>query len=223
MNCVATVNEPLPASHNVYVVDDNRDVRMSIGFMLQAANMRVRPFGCGEDFLNALHELEPGCILLDVRMPQKDGLQVMAELQEREVDWPVIIMTGHGEIPIAVQAMKLGASDFIEKPFSEDALLSCFNDAFDLLEKRQAAAVRRGAARERIKMLTAREAEVLQGLLDGHSNKSLAQSLGISLRTVEMHRANMMDRLEAGSLAKALTLAIEAGFRPAAADVPRGR
>ena len=205
-------------SHLVYVVDDDRDVRRSLSFMLGASDLRSHPFASGEDFLEALADLAPGCILLDLRMPQMDGFQVMDELAKREVDWPVIVMTGHGEIPVAVRAMKLGAIDFIEKPFSEEALLACFGNAFSLLDERESTGKRRREARDRVALLTARESDVLRGLLAGESNKQLATRLGISLRTVEMHRGNMMERLGVTSLAQALTLALEAGLEPAPAE-----
>lgn len=201
-------------SHFVYVVDDDRDVRLSLSFMLGASDIRSHPFGSGEDFLDAVPTLRPGCILLDLRMPQMDGFHVMSELARREIDWPVIVMTGHGEVPVAVRAMKLGAVDFIEKPFSEAALLSCFGTAFSLLDEREAAGRRRREACERVGQLTAREREILEGLLAGRSNKQLAARLGISLRTVEMHRGNMMDRLGVSSLAEALALALAAGLEP---------
>lgn len=205
-------------SQIVYVVDDDRDVRRSISFMLGAAEIHSYPFASGADFLDGLDELRPGCILLDLRMPQIDGFQVMDELARRGIEWPVIVITGHGEVPVAVRAMKLGAVDFLEKPFSEEALLACFGRAFALLDEREAAARRRREARDRVEQLTGRESEVLEHLLSGQSNKGIAQSLGISLRTVEMHRGNMMDRLGVGSLAEALTLAIEAGFQPAESE-----
>ena len=200
------------------MIDDDRDVRRSLSFMLGAAEIRSHPFGSGADFLEALPDLEPGCILLDLRMPNMDGFGVMAGLAERKIDWPVIVMTGHGEVPIAVRAMKLGAVDFIEKPFSEQALLACFEQAASLLDERQQSGRRRQEAHGRAASLTTREREVLQGLLAGHSNKQIAQLLGISLRTVEMHRGNMMDRLGAASLAEALTLAMEAGIKPSPAQ-----
>lgn len=205
-------------SHYVYVVDDDRDVRRSLSYMLAASDTRSHPFGSGADFLDAVPDLAPGCILLDLRMPAMDGFQVMAELGRRGLDWPIIVMTGHGEVPVAVRAMKQGAVDFIEKPFSEEALLGCLSTAFKLLNEREAAGRRKRAARERVDQLTARETEVLEGLLAGESNKQLAQRLGISLRTVEMHRGNMMDRLEVANLAEALTLALEAGLTPAAPE-----
>jgi two-component system response regulator FixJ len=234
MGCDFVVQEPLKAmghsidaakddplkSHYVYVVDDDRDVRRSLSFMLGAAEIRSHPYGSGLDFLEAQPDLEPGCILLDLRMPQMDGFHVMDALAERNVDWPVIVMTGHGEVPIAVRAMKKGAVDFIEKPFSEQALLACFGQAFELLQERATAGKRRREAIERAASLTAREKEVLACLLAGRSNKQIAQALGISLRTVEMHRGNMMDRLGAASLAEALTLALEAGIQPITDKAP---
>jgi two-component system, LuxR family, response regulator FixJ len=206
------------SSQIVYVVDDDRDVRRSISFMLGAAELSSHPFASGSDFLDGLGELQPGCILLDIRMPQIDGFQVMSELARRGIDWPVVVMTGHGEVAIAVRAMKLGAIDFLEKPFSEEALLGCFENAFALLADRTEAARARQSAEERVGQLTAREMEVLRGLLAGRSNKLLAQDLGISLRTVEMHRGNMMARLRVESLAEALALAIQAGVAPARHD-----
>ena len=203
------------------MVDDDQDVRSSISFMLGAAGMTARAFRDGESFVEDVAQLDPGCILLDVRMPRMDGFQVMAALREANIDWPIIVMTGHGEIPVAVRAMKLGAVDFIEKPFSEDLLMSSLERAFLLLKDRGAKAERIRLARERIERLTPRELEVLRGLIAGYSNKLLAGHMGLSLRTVEMHRANMMDRLQVGSLAEALTLAVQAEVKPL--DGPGGQ
>ena len=202
------------SSQSVHVVDDDRDVRLSISFMLGAAGFDSRPFASGQDFLDALPDLAPGAVLLDIRMPEIDGFQVMTELGARGVDWPVVVMTGHGEVAIAVRAMKLGAVDFIEKPFGEEILVSSLERAFELLKDRGEKAQRRRAALDRVDVLTAREREVLQGLMAGLPNKLLARRLGISLRTVEMHRANMMDRLQVNSLAEALTLAVQAEIEP---------
>jgi two-component system, LuxR family, response regulator FixJ len=208
---------PTPSPY-VYVVDDDRDVRRSLSYMLGAAEVRAYPFASGADFLESLDDLEPGCILLDLRMTKPDGFDVMEELQRREIDWPVIVMTGHGEVKSAVRAMKLGAVDFIEKPFAEGTLLACFEHAFRMLEERQGDARRRRAARDRVAHLTARESDVLQGLLAGETNRQIGMRLGISLRTVEMHRGNMMERLGVANLAEALSLALEAGLKPATAD-----
>lgn len=195
-------------------MDDDRDVRCSISFMLGAANLQSRPFASGSDFLESLDELSPGCILLDLRMPDVDGFHVMDELARKGSEWPVIVMTGHGEVSVAVRAMKLGAVDFIEKPFDEDVLLDSIERAFEVLEDRRVKSERRRVALDRIELLTTREYEVLRGLMAGLPNKILARALDISLRTVEMHRSNMMDRLGVASLAEALTLAVQAGVEP---------
>jgi two-component system response regulator FixJ len=200
------------ASRIIYVVDDDHDVRSSISFMLGTGGAEARSFADGGELLATIDALEPGCILLDVRMPGIDGFQVMAELEKRGIDWPIVVMTGHGEVPVAVRAMKLGAVDFIEKPFGEELLLASLDRAFALLQDRGEASARKRRAEERVGNLTGREREVLQGLVAGLPNKLLAQRLGISLRTVEMHRANMMDRLQVTSLAEALTLAVQAGM-----------
>ena len=200
------------SKQTVYVVDDDRDVRRSLSFMLAADQIRSYPFASGSDFLEALPDLDPGCVLLDLRMPETDGFAVLAGMAERFVDWPVIVMTGHGEVSVAVRAMKLGAIDFIEKPFTEETLQAALKNGLSLLVTREEQGQRRRRAHERVKLLTAREREVLQALLAGQSNKLIAEQLGISLRTVEMHRGNMMDRLQVSSLAEALTLAIEAGI-----------
>ncbi len=198
------------ASRCVYVVDDDQDVRSSIGFMLGTADVDTRTFADGPALLEALTDAAPGCILLDVRMPGMDGFQVMAELEARGIDWPIIVMTGHGEVAVAVRAMKTGAIDFIEKPFGEELVLASLERAFLLLKDRGDASERKRVAKERVAALTPREREVLQGLTAGMSNKLLARRFDLSLRTIEMHRANMMDRLQVASLAEALTLAVQA-------------
>lgn len=200
------------ASRNVYVVDDDPDVRASIGFMLDSGDLQCSTFKGGEEFVERVGELVPGCVLLDVRMPRMDGFQVMQALQEAQIDWPVIIMTGHGEVPVAVRAMKLGAVDFIEKPFGENVLMASLDRAFLLLKERGEKGESKRLAEEKIARLTAREREVLQGLVGGFSNKLLARHMGLSLRTVEMHRAHMMERLQVGSLAEALAMALQVGL-----------
>jgi len=198
----------------VHVVDDDRDVRRSLSFMLGSGEFQSRPFASGQDLLDNLSDLPPGCLLLDIRMPDMDGFQVMEALAARGVEWPIVIMTGHGEVSVAVRAMKMGAVDFLEKPFDESLLLASLERAFTLLKDRHEKADRRRMAEQRIAQLSCRESEVLRGLMAGLPNKLLARRLDISLRTVEMHRANMMDRLQVGSLAEALTLAVQAGVEP---------
>ena len=198
----------------VYIIDDDAHVRHSIGFMLGTANWASRAFTGGDEFLDAVPKLDPGCILLDVRMPRIDGFEVLAALAQRQLKWPVVVMTGHGETALAVQAMKLGAIDFVEKPFEEALLLSCLERAAMLLKTRVAQAELQARNAARIARLTGREREVLEGLLGGHPNKQIAHRLGISLRTAEMHRANMMRKLEASSLAEALQIGAAGGVRP---------
>lgn len=198
----------------VYIVDDDRDVRSSISFMLGTSGTPSRPFGSGRDFLDSLDHLEPGCILLDIRMPDMDGVEVLQELARREIDWPVVIMTGHGEVALAVQTMKLGAVDFLEKPFDEELLRHCLQRASALLKRDNEAAARRRESKSRIAKLTERERDILQGLVAGLPNKLIAHRFGISLRTAEMHRANMMQRLGVKGLAEALRVASEAGLPP---------
>ncbi len=182
--------------------------------MLTAAELQPRPFASGPDFLDSLAELQPGVVLLDLHMPEMDGFRVLAELASKRVEWPVLVMTGHGDISTAVRAMKLGAVDFLAKPLPEDALLAALEVSFTLLKERTETVERRRAAQARVAGLSARENEVLRGLIAGLSNKQLAQRIGISLRTVEMHRANMMERLQVAGLAEALALAAHAGVEP---------
>jgi two-component system response regulator FixJ len=200
----------------VYIVDDDRDVRSSISFMLGTCGWRTKPYINGQEFISNLAGLEPACILLDIRMPGIDGVQVLHTLVDREIRWPVVMMTGHGEIPLAVQTMKLGAIDFLEKPFEEEQLRACLGRAWTMLQETDEEDRRRREARALIERLTQREMEVLQGLRGGLSNKLVAHQLGISLRTAEMHRANMMARLGVKSLAEALRIASEAGLAPVA-------
>ncbi|MBA3677502.1 MAG: response regulator [Sphingosinicella sp.] len=198
----------------IYIVDDDRDVRSSISFMLGTSGTRSRPFASGGDFIDSLDHLEPGCILLDVRMPDIDGIEVLGELARRDISWPVIIMTGHGEVALAVETMKLGAIDFLEKPFEEDLLHASLQRAAALLETEAGESERRREAKSRVASLTEREREVLRGLLAGMPNKLIAHRFGISLRTAEMHRANMMQRLGVKSLADALRIAGDGDLKP---------
>jgi two-component system response regulator FixJ len=206
-------------SQNVYVVDDDRDVRVAISFMLNAARTQARPFASGRDLLDNVSELQAGVILLDIRMPDMDGFQVMEALAREGVDWPVVVMTGHGEVSTAVRGMKLGAVDFLEKPFAENVLAAALDRAFLLLKERAEKTEQRRRAKARMAALSRREEEILRGLLAGLPNKVLARRLDISLRTVEMHRANMMTRLGAESLAEALMVAVAAGTEPLAPEL----
>ena len=195
----------------VYVIDDEGDVRRSLGFFLKTAGFLPRPFLSGEDFLADAPRLAPGCVLLDVRLGGISGLEVIEQLGARRSRLPVIIMTGHGDIATAVQAMKLGAIDFLEKPFGEDALAKALRRGFELLEQRSRAADERQEAERLIESLSPREHNVLALLSEGKSNKEVANLLDLSVRTVEMHRAAMFDRLSVRSLPEALKIAFRAG------------
>jgi two-component system, LuxR family, response regulator FixJ len=206
------------ASQTVYVIDDESATRTTTSHMVGATEIPGRsftphPFAGGADFIEALDFLKPGCLLLDLRMPGMDGFQLMEELRRRGIDWPVVVMTGASDVPNAVQAMKLGAFDFLEKPMRLEALEATLGAAATELERRVAESERRRAAESRVAQLSPREQEVLRGLMAGRSNKELAEELGIGLRTVEMHRGNMMDHLGVATVAQAVAVAIEAGLR----------
>ena len=199
----------MPAERTVHVVDDDAAIRRSLEQLLDAAGFRVVSYDTPLAFLDAALDLSPGCVLLDIKMPGIDGLEVQALLQKRNVSWPVIVMTGQGDVQSAVRAMKAGAVDFLEKPYSDKLLL----DAIELaLAGADRTNVDRDAAQatERIAALSPREREVLDALVAGHPNKVIAFDLGISVRTVEVHRARMMERLGVRQLAEAVRLAVMA-------------
>jgi two-component system, LuxR family, response regulator FixJ len=202
----------------VYLVDDDDAIRRSAGFMLRTSGYAVKTFETGMEFLKEVKELPTGCVLLDVRMPGIDGLEVQRELRGTGIAYPVIVMTGHGDINVAVQAMKAGAVDFIEKPFEKAVLLSAIEQGFARVEKTQRAKARAAEAEVRVAALTDRERDVLHGLARGHPNKTIAHDLGISPRTVEIHRANLMAKLGVASLSEALRIAFAAGMGDSAED-----
>jgi len=195
----------------VYLVDDDDSVRRSVGFMLKTAGYKVESFESGDTFLARVKTLEPGCILLDIRMPGKDGLEVQAELNERGIAYPVTFMTGHGDVDMAVKSMKAGASDFIEKPFRKETLLEALQHAAHRLANDDRLHARRDQAKVVLNGLTPRERDVLEGLVKGHPNKTIGYDLGISPRTVEIHRANLMQKVGVHTLSDLLRIAFAAG------------
>lgn len=207
---------------NVYVVDDDVEMRKSAVFLLAAAGFHPQAYDSGEAFIGAIPALPPGCVLVDIRMPSMNGEQVIAALGEHIQDMPVIVMSGHGDIAMAVRTMKRGASDFLQKPFHQDALLGSLETAFRRLDERSAGKQRRSAARARLAALSTREASVLAGLAEGHSNKVVAWRLDLSVRTVEMYRCRMMDHLAVKSLPEALQLLFNAEMSPAALGAASG-
>jgi len=194
----------------IHLVDDDPAVRRSVGFMLKTSGYGVQSYESGTDLLKSAGELEEGCILLDIRMPGMDGLEVQQALQEKGVTLPVIIMTGHGDVGLAVRAMKAGAVDFIEKPFEKEALIAAIDEGLRRLWRKEATNDRQKDAEVRLQALTPRERDVLDGLAQGLPNKTIAYDLGISPRTVEIHRANLMSKLEVRSLSEALRIAFSA-------------
>lgn len=194
----------------IHIVDDEETIRKSTSFLLKTAGYAVEPWSSGTAFLAGVRQAEHGCILLDIRMPEMDGLDVQQALAQRGVSMPVVIMTGHGDVSIAVRAMKAGAVDFLEKPFERASLLSAIEAAFAQIAQTDSAAVRAKDAQVRLAALTPREREVLDGLAKGLPNKTIAYDLDISARTVEVHRANLMAKLDVRSLSDALRIAFSA-------------
>jgi two-component system response regulator FixJ len=202
----------LAEKRTIHLVDDEDSIRRSAGFMLRTAGFAVETYASGIDFLKVAPRAEPGCILLDVRMPGMDGLEVQAALRDSGVALPVIVLTGHGDVGIAIRAMKGGAIDFIEKPFEKAELLAAIDVAMAWLDSADKRLDQGAAAKVRIAALTARERDVLEGLARGLPNKTIAYDLDISPRTVEVHRANLMTKLDVRSLSEALRIAFAAGL-----------
>lgn len=202
----------------IHLVDDDEAIRHSASFMLRHAGFRVKTYTDGVAFLAQVADAERGCILLDVQMPGMDGLEVQEALNARGVAMPVIVLTGHGDVAVAVRAMKDGAVDFVEKPYAKQTLVDALTRAFERLEARRKEDVLAEEARGLIERLTARERDVLNGLVEGQTNKVIAEMLDISPRTVEIHRANLMEKMDAPSLSTVLRIAFAAGFGGSAAS-----
>lgn len=197
----------MPAEKLVHIVDDDDSVRRSAAFMLKHAGYRVESHVSGVEFLKMAKSTERGCVLLDVRMPEMDGLEVQQEMGARGIDMPVVILTGHGDIALAVKALRAGAINFIEKPYEKEALLRAIEEAYMRLDRAHDREMKAGEAKIRLASLTGRERDVLNGLAAGYPNKTIAYDLGISPRTVEIYRANMMEKLRVRSLSEALRIA----------------
>jgi len=195
---------------NVYVIDDDEAMRESLDFLLGSANFHVTLFESAQQFLDTLSAIEFGCVLSDVRMPVIDGIELLKRLKAIRGDLPVVIMTGHGEVPLAVEAMKLGAMDFLEKPFEDDRLIGMIDAA---LTQAEAGARSEAVALDiasRVASLSPRERQVMDGLVAGLSNKLIAKEYDISPRTIEVYRANVMTKMQAGSLSELVRLAMRA-------------
>ncbi len=204
----------MPSERLVYVVDDDEAVRESLSALLEAKSYTVRTFGLARDFLAAAPTLRRGVLIADIRMPEMDGLELQRHLVERAFNFPLIVITGHGDVPLAVRAMKAGAIDFIEKPFSAEAIVASVDAALARLTVAGEEDPLVATAAARLALLSPREREVLQGLLAGLPNKSIAYDLAISPRTVEIHRARVMDKMGARSLSELIRMSLAAGLQP---------
>jgi two-component system response regulator FixJ len=193
----------------IFVVDDDADIRDSMRMLLEVAGFKVRSFTSAKHFLADDHP-KTGCLIADIRMPDMSGLELQEEVTRRHIDLPVIIITGHGDVPLAVQAMKSGAIDFLEKPFSDDMILGSVRRALEVGSRARGRAAETKAAKDLLAALTPRERGVLDKLVQGRSNKVVAYELGISPRTVEIHRAHIMNKMEASSLSDLVRLVLAA-------------
>ncbi|WP_333572665.1 response regulator transcription factor [Sphingomonas sp.] len=201
-------------TRTIYIVDDDDAVRASLHSLLSVRpDLIVRGYRSGDAFLEQESELDPGVVLLDFHMPGSSGLDVLLKL-DRSATFVPIVLTGQGNVGLAVQAMKAGALDFIEKPYEAEFLLKVIDQAFSKLEEDGEAAARTATAESKIAKLSPRETDVLKGLIEGRSNKIIAYELDISPRTVEIYRANLMEKLEVRSLSEALRIAFAAGLFP---------
>ena len=197
---------------NVYVIDDDPAMRDSLDFLLGAAGFNVRVFDSAQGFLDELAKLEPGCVVTDVRMPGIDGMELLRRVSSGARKLPVIVMTGHGDVPLAVEAMKLGALDFLEKPFEDERLIGMIETALSEQQSGPKSEAVSADMAARVASLTQRERQVMQGLVTGQSNKTIAREYDISPRTVEVYRANVMTKMQAGNLSELVRFAIRAGI-----------
>lgn len=196
----------------VHVIDDDEAVRTSLGFLLEVAELPARTYASPLEFLQVAPDLQSGCIVTDVRMPEMSGLDLVRRLKEIGVKLPVIVITGHGDVPLAVEAMRAGVIDFIEKPFDQDVLLTSIRSALDAQSRTDTNDAERQRFEQMLSGLSGRERDVLRGVVAGKLNKVIAHELGISPRTVEVYRANVMSKTGASGLSELVRIALLAGF-----------
>ena len=201
----------MTANRIVHIVDDDDAVRQSLAFLLSSAGLPVRLYDSASAFLAGLSTPQSGCLITDIRMPDMSGIELLKALQERAFSMPAIVITGHGDVPLAVEAMKAGAVDFIEKPFEEEAILNAVRRALERGSDENGDGI---AVATKLGTLSERERQVLEGLVAGHPNKTIAYNLGISPRTVEVYRANLMAKMQAKSLSELIRMAILADVKP---------
>ena len=196
----------------VYVIDDDEAMRDSLNFLLDSAGYQVALFDSAVKFLDSLPNLEFGCVVSDVRMPGLDGIELLKRMKAGHSTFPIVIMTGHGDVPLAVEAMKLGAVDFLEKPFEDDRLIAMIEMAIQQAEPAARSEALTQDIAARVASLSPRERQVMNGLIAGLSNKLIARDYDISPRTIEVYRANVMTKMQANSLSELVRLAMRAGL-----------
>ena len=202
----------MPNKGKIYVIDDDEAMRDSLNFLLESANFNVTLFETAQHFLDVLPGLEFGCVVSDVRMPGIDGIELLKRMKAGHSAFPILIMTGHGDVPLAVEAMKLGAVDFLEKPFEDDRLIGMIEAAIRQAEPAARSEVVTHEIAARVATLSPRERQVMNGLIAGLSNKLIARDYDISPRTIEVYRANVMTKMQANSLSELVRLAMRAGL-----------
>jgi two-component system, LuxR family, response regulator FixJ len=202
----------------VHVIDDDQAVREVLSFQLGSAGIDVRTYDSAAGFLKVAPTAQAGCIITDVRMPELSGMDLLRRLRELKVAAPVIVITAHGDIPLAVEAMRMGAVDFLEKPFEDEVLLASVRSALDRGDRDQKRQAERSDIQSRLEGLSKRERDVLEGLVAGRANKQIAYDLGISARTIENYRANLMMKMQAASLSDLVRMALIAGMLDPSAD-----
>ena len=202
----------MPNKGKVYVIDDDEAMRDSLHFLLESADFNVTLFESAQSFLDALPGLGFGCVVSDVRMPGIDGIELLKRMKAGHSAFPILIMTGHGDVPLAVEAMKLGAVDFLEKPFEDDRLIGMIDAAIRQAEPAAKSEALTHEIAARVATLSPRERQVMDGLIAGLSNKLIARDYDISPRTIEVYRANVMTKMQANSLSELVRLAMRGGL-----------
>ena len=205
---MTTTPQPSPAT--VFVVDDDEAVRDSLALLLRSVELAVATFSSANDFLDSYDPAAPGCLILDVRLPGMSGLELQQRLADDGADLPIVFITGHGDVPMAVRAMRRGAVDFLQKPFSDQELLDRVQQALAEQSQRRQQSESKAEIAQRIRSLTPREHEVMELIVEGLANKVIANRLGTSQRTVEVHRANVMRKMQADSVARLVHLVFAA-------------
>ena len=201
-------SESPAAARAVHIIDDDQALRESLAFLLRTHQLEVRSFDSAKTFLDALPDASFGCVITDIRMPGMSGIDLLRRLKELKIGVPVIVITGHGDVSLAVEAMKIGAADFFEKPFNDDQLVASVRAALQQRQDQTKRGAERTEIEHRISKLSAREKDVLAGLIEGRANKQIAFDLGISPRTVEIYRANLMNKMQADSLSDLVRMAL---------------